>query len=164
MDPVRVSADVALLAFLIAWLLRVYPNDRHQNRVEPWAYGLGGVLMVVHVLIAYGMFHHWSHASALAHTAQQTERVVGWSFGGGLYFNFVFVLVYLTDIVWRNRCGGWKNRRPHWLAVGVDLFLWFIVAMSTIVFETGVVRMVAVAGLLAVIAARCSSAIRLRRS
>ena len=149
MDWTRLSADVALLVFLMAWVLRTYaerlPGGRWA-RCERWTYAAGGVLMVVHVLVAYGLFHRWSHAAALTHTAEQTRQVVGWAFAGGLYFNFLFVAIYLADIVWRARVAGWKQRTPRAIAYTIDSFLWFIVAMSTVVFESGVVRWVAVTG------------------
>ncbi len=150
MDPVRLSADLALLAFLIAWLCRVGFRSRSQAVAERWLYAAGALLMLVHIVLAYGIFHRWSHAAALQHTAEQTEAVVGLSFAGGLYFNFVFVLVYLVDVVWRFRLREPDARQPRWLAITVDGFLLFIVAMSTIVFETGPVRHVACVGLLAI--------------
>ncbi|QEG38763.1 hypothetical protein [Roseimaritima ulvae] len=153
MDWTRLTADAALLAFLIAWLLRAYKGCFPANRwvrCERGTYAAGGVLMVVHVLVAYGFFHGWSHAAALAHTAEQTRQTVGWAFAGGLYFNFLFVGVYLTDIGWRARVGGWEQRTPRVMAYTMDSFLWFIVVMSTVVFESGAVRWFAVMGVAAV--------------
>ncbi len=154
MDWTRLSADLALLAFLMAWGLRAYAECMPVAlwaRCERWTYAAGGVLMVVHVLVAYGLFHRWSHSAALAHTAEQTRQVVGWAFAGGLYFNFLFVAVYLADIAWRARVGGWKQRKPRAIAYTIDSCLWFIVAMSTVVFESGVVRWVAVTGAVVVL-------------
>jgi len=62
-----------------------------------WTAGCG--LMMVHVLLAFGVYHHWSHAEAYASTARQTAELTGFDWGGGIYFNYVFVVFWLVDAV-----------------------------------------------------------------
>jgi hypothetical protein len=56
-------------------------------------------LVVIHVLFAYHFQHHWNQAAALQHTAEMTERVVGWYWSGGLYINYLFLAVWGVDVV-----------------------------------------------------------------
>ena len=60
-------------------------------------WSLGACLLLLRVLLAFVYFHHGSHASAVRETARQTAALTGWSWGGGVYINEVFVLYWLLD-------------------------------------------------------------------
>lgn len=60
-------------------------------------------MCVVHVICAFHFQHHWNHAAAVRHTAEMTARVVGWYWGGGLYINYVFLLMWGVDAMKRFR-------------------------------------------------------------
>lgn len=143
MDATRVSADIAMLAYAIAWAARV--EGLRFWRLGWYAYAASVLLVIHHIVIAFRWSHGGSLAAALAHTAQETEAVVGLPIAWGLYFNFVFVAVLAADVAWLHHVGDWQQRRPRWLAKLVDLFLVGIVLMSTIVFEDGWVRWLAAA-------------------
>lgn len=89
------------------------------------------VLLIVHVLAAFHFEHHWSHSNAWAHTAQQTVRVTGINWGGGLYFNYAFLILWLTDVVcvW---CRG--SAAPLMLRRITSLVCVFMVVNATAVF------------------------------
>lgn len=54
-------------------------------------------MCVVHVVCAYHFEHHWSQAAALKHTAEMTDRVIGWYWAGGLYVNYAFLVAWGID-------------------------------------------------------------------
>jgi hypothetical protein len=99
-----------------------------------WTAGCGFYL--AHFICAFTYFFHWSHAEAYAFTARTTAEVVGLDWGGGLYINYVFTLVWLADVCW-----WWTDRpRPRWIGWAVHLFMGFIAFNATVVFATGFSR------------------------
>jgi hypothetical protein len=93
----------ALALFVLGEIGR---SQRHRfPELARWARMLsaGGLLLAfVHTLLAFDVFHQWSHADAVRNTAQQTEDVFGMSVGAGVYVNYLFFAVWLLDVVlWR---------------------------------------------------------------
>ena len=82
----RLSIWLALIAYATAASLllqsRGHPHWRGGAR---WAWTLGCVFFLVHVVCAFAYFHHWSHAEAYRETARQTAALTGWQWGGGIY-------------------------------------------------------------------------------
>ncbi|MEL6105293.1 MAG: hypothetical protein AAFU85_04620 [Planctomycetota bacterium] len=108
-------------------------------RIRRWIYLAGFLLLVIHVIAAYES-HEWSHTNAVKQTAVDTEQTIGVAFGGGIYFNHLFVFVWLIDIV-----GDWCW--PHWptrFRVASHLYMILIAINGTIVFEPGPTRWVGV--------------------
>src|ERR1035438_9442710 len=108
-----------------------------------WTAGCGVYLL--HVACAFEYFHHWSHAEAYAFTAQQTAAVVGLDWGGGLYVNYAFTLIWLADVCW-----WWADpprylARPRWIDLGVHGFLGFVAFNATVIFASGFSRWFGVA-------------------
>jgi hypothetical protein len=100
----------------------------------------GCLAYLLHVACAFEYYHHWSNGEAYAATARQTAEVVGLDWGGGLYVNYAFTLVWLVDVAW-----WWLNAagyltRPRWLEWSVQGFLGFIAFNATVVFATGISR------------------------
>src|SRR5262245_10734208 len=60
----------------------------------------GCAAFLAHVWCAFAFYHQWSHAAAYADTARQTAELTGWNWGGGLYINYVFALVWAGEVVW----------------------------------------------------------------
>ena len=117
------------------------------------AWTAGCLAYLLHVVAAFAYYHDWSHDQAYAFTAQQTNDVVGIDWGGGLYVNYWFTLVWIGDATW-----WWLNaerylRRPCWLDGSVHGFLGFIAFNATVVFATGYSRWfgIAACGLLSVV-------------
>ena len=66
-----------------------------------WAWPVsaaGAALLIVHIAIAMGARHGWSHAAAWSATAQQTASVYGLAWGGGVYVNYAFVALWLIEL------------------------------------------------------------------
>src|SRR4029079_17504189 len=68
------------------------PAARQKAR---WLWTGGCAIYLVHMACAFGLIHNWSHADAYRHTAERTAELVGFDWGGGLYFNHLFTAVWL---------------------------------------------------------------------
>ncbi len=95
------------------------------------AWSAACILMIVHVLAAFHFEHDWSHAAALEHTSQQTARVTNINWGGGLYFNYAFLVLWLVDVALTWTAAG---RVPSRLRRSTDLACIFMVFNATVVF------------------------------
>ena len=174
-DWVVLTADAAVIAYAFArWfdfgptrpmILAAPGDDEIESPVLAASsfnpanvvYALGAAIMAVHIVCSYGIAHHWSHQAALDHTASETEAVVGIAVPHGVYVNFLFLVLYIGNTIWRYRAGGSKVRRPKWWAWTIDLFLDAIVLMATVVFETSWIRWVMIGFLLAIITREISN-------
>jgi hypothetical protein len=151
----RWTVRLAVMLYAAALALRIAAQER-----QAWlaaarlAWTVGFVLYLVHVACAFHFYHDWSHRAAYEATARRTAEVVGLAWGGGLYANYAFTLVWGVDVAW---C--WAapvHYRQRWRIVrwAVQAFLAFIVVNATIVFGVGTIRWigltaaVALAGLL----------------
>lgn len=110
------------------------------NNAARWCWTVGAILLVVHIILAMGVYHHWSHDEAFAHTARRTAELTGWNWGGGIYFNYVFLALWIADALW-----WWINptsylRQPRWIEILIQGYLAFITINATIVFGQGAVR------------------------
>jgi hypothetical protein len=143
----RGTIDVALLLYASVLAGNLwFPWLASLRETHPWRrlarglWTLGCVALWLHVAAAFAYYHHWSHAAAMHDTAERTRATLGLDFGGGIYLNYLFALLWTAD------CGWWwlarrsYERRPRWIGAVVQGYLLFIAINATIVFETGVVR------------------------
>jgi hypothetical protein len=65
-----------------------------------WAWAVGVVLCAVHMVIAMAVRYGWSHRDAVLATAEQAAAVYGIGWSGGLYVNYVFLLIWAGEIAW----------------------------------------------------------------
>jgi len=113
---------------------------------------------VVHVVAAFHFHHGWSHAEAVHATAERTEAVTGWGWGGGIWVNYAFTLLWSAEIVWWWTTGdSFFHRRRSLRAAWQGLFL-FIVINASVVFVSGSARLAGAAVCLLVLAAWAASA------
>lgn len=101
---------------------------------------LGSAFFLAHVGCAFGFYHHWSHAIAYEDTARQTAETAGFHWGGGIFFNYLFTLAWLGDVLWWWVDPESHRRRPHLLTALWHGFFFFMVFNGTIVFGVGPVR------------------------
>ncbi|MCA1563668.1 MAG: hypothetical protein LC804_26605 [Acidobacteria bacterium] len=109
-------------------------------RAEPmarWFWTCGCVAYLVHVLAAFHAFFDWSHARAYADTARQTQQMIGVPYGAGIYFNYVFTALWLSETVWWWSAPAQFRRRPRAVGIIIRGFFLFIVFNGAIVFATG---------------------------
>ena len=102
-------------------------------------------MCVLHIVIALGHYHHWSHDAAVAETARQTAAVYGLAWGGGVYVNYVFVAVWLAELsYWRARPAAYFARSPI-VVWGVRAFFFTVVFNAAAVFAAPRARVAGVA-------------------
>jgi hypothetical protein len=101
---------------------------------------LGFAMIVIHVLCAFHFFHDWSHSLAYEATAEETDEVVGLAWGGGVYFNYLFVLAWGADVAWWWLRPAEDARHGRIIVTLVQIYLGFIMFNAVVVFETGWLR------------------------
>ena len=89
----------------------------------------GLVTYLLHVGFAFQFFYGWSHSTAYRETARQTEELFGVHWGGGLYLNYLFTILWSADcaLSW---APSFSRRR---LRVVIHAFLAFMVLNATVV-------------------------------
>jgi hypothetical protein len=131
----------ALALYVLGLALRIRAQGR-PSRLK-WAcraWAVGCLAFLLHLLCAFEFFHAWSHIAAYEATAHRTAEVVGVAWGGGLYANYAFTVVWCSDAFW---WVGWPQcyqARPRAVEWAVQGFLAFIAFNATVVFGAGAVR------------------------
>lgn len=128
---------------LIAWAMSEWLHSR-----VLWT--LGAALAAAHSAAAFGVFHQWSHARAVESTAQLTAAVTGLAWGGGIFFNYAFLAIWLTDVMWWWTSPRSYDERPRWIDLLVRGFLFFMFVNGAIVFADGGMRVLGVLAVAAV--------------
>jgi hypothetical protein len=117
--------------------------DREGPARALWTAGVLSYL--AHAVSAFHRVHGWSHEKAVLETARQTEELLGVSSGAGLYFNYLFTLVWTADALWWWIDPDGYRRRPRWTTFSVHLFLAFMFFNGAVVFADGFSRWVGLA-------------------
>lgn len=116
------------------------------------AWTAGGVLVVVHVLVALDLRYNWDHALAVSETARRSAEVYGSAWRGGLYVNYLFVLAWFVES-WRWRRSLKRNTPLSPAATwALRAFFLLIIANGAIVFAVHTAGRVAGALIVAVLA------------
>ena len=95
-----------------------------------WYWGLAWVLLMLHVAAAFHWVHGWEHAAAAEHTAAMTGRVTGWYWSGGLYINYLFLVIWGVDV---GRVSLNRKHTSGLLMQVISALMWF---NATVVFGT----------------------------
>jgi hypothetical protein len=122
-------ARACAAAYLAALILILYSNSGNARFF--WTTALA--LYLVHVYCAFQYVYSWSHAVAYRETARQTADLFGLNWGGGLYLNYLFTVVWCADCLW-----WWLNprtysTRPRSISLSVHALLAFMFMNATIV-------------------------------
>jgi hypothetical protein len=97
----------------------------------------GAALMIVHMLIAMGAVHGWSHRAAIEATAAQTRAVFGLDWGGGVFVNYAFLAVWIAELgAWRAAPGRYARWSPA-IVWPLRAFNLVVIANAAIVFAAG---------------------------
>lgn len=144
----------SLLCYVFCLSESLLPADLRIPRAARVVWSLGCLLFVLHVGCAFQFYHHWSHASAFRTTADETQAMMGIAFGGGIYFSYLFLALWIADVVWLWSLAPTAAATPWWRVL-LHAYLFFIAFNGAIVFEAGPTRWfgLAACGLLAVQAA-----------
>lgn len=133
---IRLTACLAVVGYVLRvnqdlQTSRSILRRRTMARVS-WTWGI--VFLLAHVLLGFHFVHGWDHARAVADTAARTAAVVGWRWGGGVYVNHLFALLWLIDAMAWWYCGvefPYRSRTYYWFTQFVFAF---IMANATVVF------------------------------
>jgi hypothetical protein len=101
-----------------------------------YAYATGAALCTLHMLLAMGGHHRWSHDAAVAETAARSAQVYGFGWRGAIYVNYAFVLAWVGEAVWW-RC--WPvayATRSRLVAWTLSVFYLIVVVNAAIVFAS----------------------------
>lgn len=132
---------LATLAALVAW-----PAAAERRVWSRPVWVLGAVLMAIHLAAAFAGVHHWSHESAYDATAQQTGDTFGWYWGGGIYLNYLLILLWLGDAAWWTAAAESYEARPGWIDVMCQAFFAMMVVNGALVFATWTGRAIFLGG------------------
>lgn len=131
------------IAVLAGWLVRW--RSRVWQPVARWLWTAGCLLFLAHVLCAFHFYHHWSHRAAVEDTARQTQELMGWQFGEGIYFSYLFTLIWVADVAWWWIGPTSYRQRPIAIAAIIHGYVFFIAFNGAVLFEVGAIRWVGVA-------------------
>jgi hypothetical protein len=138
---ISASVRLALLCYASCLILLLWNGrSRTLNAVTRTLWTAGALLFVVHVAAALHFTHQWDHQAAIRSTAEQTKELLGWAFGEGLYFSYLFVLLWLIDLVWVWFLPAAREQRSPWIHRLLHCYLFFIAFNGAVVFEAGVTR------------------------
>jgi hypothetical protein len=119
-----------------------------------WAISLGGcAALALHMLVAMGVRHGWSHENALADTARQTSEVYGVAWGGGLYVNYAFLGLWMAWLLYWKMSPAVAGRRTGWLIWSARAVVLVVVVNAAVVFAAPGRRLLGAALTLALLAA-----------
>lgn len=127
---VRVSVTFYLVFLVVAF---ASPDDRRASLLRLiWSLGLSFFLL--HLLAAFQFVHNWSHQNAWDHTAEQTFEMTGLRWGGGVYFNYLFTVIWFFDVLlWWLKGSQWRTSHVSYRYF-VHCYFAFIVFNATVVF------------------------------
>ena len=131
--------------FLVRWTVRLAvgfsaarlladAGDFGSLRIRRLLWTAGFALYLAHVAAAFHFVHGWSHADAWRETARQTNALVGWNSGSGLWANYAFTLVWLADAAAWWAIGDDYPRRYPRTQVALQALFAFLVFNATAVF------------------------------
>src|SRR5688500_17491841 len=107
-------------------------NDRWRRWLRViWTTGC--VFFLLHVASAFHFYHHWRHAEAFDTTASRTYDMLGVRFGEGIYFSYLFMLLWTADVAWWWISPQSYHRRANGLTVTVLAYIGFIAFNGAVV-------------------------------
>lgn len=145
----RWTIRVALACYVLCCAVLLSARGRRDWRAAArllWTWALAAYL--AHVACAFEFYHHWSHAAAYRHTAERTAALLGIRWGGGLYVNYLLMLVWLADAVWWWLRPAGYLARPRAVPRAVHSFVAFMAFNATVVFGAGAIRWAGIAACL----------------
>jgi hypothetical protein len=112
-----------------AWSLTRLALDPAASPAARRIWTAGCVCFFAHMVLAFDVAYDWSHDTAIADIAAQSESISGVRAPWGLFINYAFGLIWLLDLAWWWRVGDLAYRRrpvwSHWLVHGFFLFMLF---------------------------------------
>ena len=155
MPPQSPSPLVVLTIWTALLLYTAGEYGRTGRPAAAWArpvWLLGAAAYLAHVAAAFATHHGWSHAAAHAYTAARTEALLGLAWGGGLWANYAFTVLWAGEALWwRMRPGSYARRPRAWMTAVRGAFI-FMIMNGAVVFVGGPGRWLGLAVVAALIA------------
>ena len=152
------TATMSSLVAVTIWtaLLLYAAGEYGRTRLPPASWTrpvslLGGLVYLGHVAAAFDIHHDWSHAAAYAYTAARTEALLGLDWGGGLWVNYAFTIIWVADGLWWQLRPAQYARRPRVWTVAVRGAFLFMVANGAVIFVSGPRRLLGIGVLAALV-------------
>jgi hypothetical protein len=76
-------------------------------------------------------------------------------FGAGLFFSYLFTLLWTGDVVWWAISPAAHARRPRWVALLLYGYFVFMAFNATVIYETGAIRVAGIVATGALVASLC---------
>lgn len=115
---------------------------------------IGCAFYLAHVAAAFHYVYHWSHSVAVQETARQTQAIFGMNWGGGVWFNYAFTVIWSADAFWWLAAPKSRAARSAWLNTAIHSYLAWMFINGAIVFPTGPTRWVAAAAAVVLLLAK----------
>jgi len=105
----------------------------------------GCCIFYLHLLAAFSLKFDWSHFAACEDTRRQTQELIGWNSGAGIWFNYLFAVLWPIDVavLWSQRrrqqsiTTAAQRPQQQWLnrwQLTFQVFFLFMVINATLVF------------------------------
>jgi hypothetical protein len=135
----RGTVWLALICYAAVVVLEAR-SDARGTTVSRIVWVLGCAFFLAHILAAFHFYHHWSHAAAAQDTQRQTFERLRVNFGSGVYFNYLFALIWLADVFAGSFKRGFLHERNRlWFFVLHGFFI-FMIFNATVIFGRGWAR------------------------
>ena len=134
------AAPAVATTIWIALILYVAGEYGRTRRVAAaWArpvWLLGAFVYLLHVAAAFDIHHGWSHAAAYDYTAARTDALLGLAWGGGLWVNYAFTVIWVAEGAWWRFLPAYHaGRAPAWTTAIRCVFL-FMIANGAVIFAS----------------------------
>ena len=157
----RWTIRVAVAFYLVRVAADVAGRDTAGNeRIARLSWTVALAFYLVHVVCAFHFYHDWSHTAAYIHTAKATAKVVSIDWGGGLYVNYTFTLIWIADVIvwWHSAHARVRvSRRLFW---ATHILFAFMMLNATVVFGPAFWKWVAMGVTLALIGILTTNSLR----
>jgi hypothetical protein len=146
MSAAALVVFVSVAAAVACWAVGQAFNHRG-------AWLVGALLMLVHSAAAFATFYEGRHDVAQLATMHQTRALTGIEFAGGIFVNYLFLAVWMTDAAWWGFAPGSYRTRPRVVSYTIRGFIFFIIVNGAVVFADGWARVVGASAVILVVAA-----------
>lgn len=136
----RATIWLALITYTGAEVYRSGLLGNADERRSRTIWSLGCLLYVTHVVSAFHNSYDWSHTVAAVETLRQTEALIGTSWSGGIFINYLFTIFWCVETAW-----WWLKptdyiNRPLWVQRTTWTVFFFMILNGAVVFIAGPMR------------------------
>jgi hypothetical protein len=136
-----------MIVATIAWaageaLMRRSPMS---DRLARTIWTIGCALALLHVFLAFELVYAWDHEAAVVATARQAADRFGVGWRGGIYVNYVFLTLWVADVIWWWRAPASHASRSTRIEAARFLLFTFMFLNGAVVFASGMGRTIGIA-------------------